>query len=86
MSSTLTPERIEKRLTRIFIQAFPSCEKDKAKHASVYNTDGWDSIGTLTLLSLIDEDLGIKIGYDRIGNIKSFDDIYNIILESVNND
>jgi acyl carrier protein len=71
-ASTLTPERIAKRLARIFVKAFPALDVADAPAATMDTVQGWDSIATLTLFMLCEEDFGIKIGYDRIAETKSF--------------
>lgn len=77
--TTLAPERITKRLSRIFTKAFPSLDVAAAAAATMDNTEGWDSIATLTLFMLCEEDFGIKIGYDRIAETKSFSDLFKLL-------
>ena len=80
MSDTkLAPERIQKRLSRIFNKAFPSVEVAEAPSATMDNVQGWDSIATLTLFMLCEEDFGIKLGYDRIAETKSFNDLFKLL-------
>ncbi len=80
MSDTkLAPERITKRLSRIFNKAFPSVEVAEAPNATMDTVQGWDSIATLTLFMLCEEDFGIKLGYDRIAETKSFNDLFKLL-------
>lgn len=73
---------IEKKLTRIFCEAFPSLTKETAPQATIDNTPEWDSIATLTLFALIEERMGVKIGYDSLLTLKSFADIEKAIEAS----
>ncbi len=77
--SSLTPERLNKRLSRIFNKTFPSVDVAAAADATVDNVAGWDSIATLTLFMQCEEDFGIKLGYDRIAETKSFADLFKLI-------
>lgn len=77
--TTLTPERIGKRLSRVFNKAFPGLEVADAPAATMDNVQGWDSIATLTLFMLCEEDFGIKIGYDRIAETKSYEDLFKLL-------
>ncbi len=77
--TTLAPERIQKRLSRIFNKAFPTVQPADAPAATMDTVAGWDSIATLTLFMLCEEDFGIKLGYDRIAETKSFSDLFKLL-------
>lgn len=77
--SSLTPERLTKRLSRIFNKTFPAVDVAAAPDATVDTVAGWDSIATLTLFMQCEEDFGIKLGYDRIAETKSFADLYKLV-------
>jgi acyl carrier protein len=74
-----TPERLNKRLRRIFTSVFPDLDADAAPEATMANVKGWDSMATLALFMQCEEDLGLKIGYDRIAETKSYADLYALI-------
>lgn len=78
-ASTLSPERINKRLGRIFATTFPSIDPAAIPTATRDSVEGWDSIATLALISSIEEDFGVKIGYDRVAELKSYDDVYQVL-------
>lgn len=73
---------VEKKLVRVFCEAFPVLNKDTAPQATIDNTEGWDSLAMLTLFTLIEERMGVKIGYDSLLTLKSFDDIKKEIEKS----
>ncbi len=81
--STLTPERIRKRLSRVFVSAFPDLDLQEAPSATMETVQGWDSIATLTLFMLTEEDMSISLGYDRIGEIKSFADLEALLVSKI---
>jgi len=75
----MTPERLTKRLSRIFNEVFPSLDVAEAPGATMDNVAGWDSMATIMLVSQCEEDFGVKIGYDRIAETKSFADLFKLI-------
>jgi acyl carrier protein len=75
----MTPERVQKRLSRIFNKTFPALAPEDAPAATIDSVAGWDSIATLTLFMQCEEDFGIKIGYDRIAETKSFADLARLV-------
>jgi acyl carrier protein len=76
---SLTPERLTKRLSRIFNKTFPSLDVAAAPKATADTVPGWDSIATLTLFMQCEEDFGIKLGYDRIAETKTYADLYKLV-------
>jgi len=78
-AAELTPERIHKRLARLFIKAFPELDAATAPSASQETVGEWDSLMTLTLLMLADDEFSVKIGYDRIPEIRSYNDLFALI-------
>jgi len=80
MSGTnMTPERLTKRLSRVFNEIFPSLDVADAPDATMDNVAGWDSMATIMLCAQCEEDFGVKIGFDRIAETKSFADLYKLI-------
>ncbi len=75
----LTPERLNKRLSRIFNSVFPELDAAAAPAATMASVKGWDSMATLALFMQCEEDLGIKIGYDRIAETKSYADLFALV-------
>ncbi|GBR11728.1 acyl carrier protein [Acetobacter oeni] len=79
----IAPDRIRRRLTRVFTTMFPGKTVEDVPAATMENTDGWDSLGTLSLFTLADEEFGIKLGLDRIGDVKSFEKLEALVTEKV---
>jgi len=76
---SLTPERLTKRLSRIFAKTFPSLDVSDAPACTMETVTGWDSVATLTLFMQCEEDFGIRIGYDRIAETRSFADLFKLV-------
>ncbi len=52
---------INTRLEECFAAVFPKLTSDEIRRASVNSLPSWDSLATLTLFGLIEEEFGIKI-------------------------
>ncbi|MBO1359117.1 acyl carrier protein [Acetobacter sacchari] len=80
---SVAPDRIRKRLARVFMIMFPAKSGEEIPEATMENTDGWDSLATLSLFTLTDEEFGIKLGLDLIGETKSFHKLEALVIEKV---
>ena len=49
---------VERQLDEIFMSIFPFLSEDLVRQVSMDSTREWDSLATLTLISLIEEDFG----------------------------
>jgi acyl carrier protein len=63
------------RLSRCFGLVFPQLKAEHIVQASAKNTDTWDSLAQLKLLSLIGEEFGIEIDYEDFEGATSFDEL-----------
>jgi acyl carrier protein len=43
------------------------------------NIAAWDSIGVLNLIAAFDEEFGIQLSDDEVGQMKAVDDILNVL-------
>jgi len=68
----LSPERIEKRLKKVFIAVFPTLDADHITEASTDTVPTWDSLATLTLFTTAEAEFSITLGLDKIQETKSF--------------
>ncbi len=79
----LTPERIEKRLKKVFLSVFPNLGNEEIVTASTESIPTWDSLATLTLFTTVESEFAVTLGLDQIQNIKSFDDVRMLITQVV---
>lgn len=63
---------LDARLTRCLAVAFPDLRESQIPSATVEDTASWDSMGTLTLAALIEEEFGITFGEDVMGRLRSY--------------
>ncbi len=71
----------EERLKRCFSIVFPNLSADEIPRASVTSVATWDSLVTVTLVSVIEEEFGVTIGPEEYEYIVSFD-LVNQCLQS----
>lgn len=75
----LSPERIEKRLKKVFLSVFPTLDPDRITEASTETVAAWDSLATLTLFASAEEEFAISLGLDRIQDTKTFSSMQKLV-------
>jgi acyl carrier protein len=61
------------RLTRCFATVFPNLARGDIECATPRSIAGWDSIAMVTLISVVEEEFGVAIAINDIGNLNSFE-------------
>ena len=76
MSSATATDDLEARLETCFLTVFPDLESANVRQATVDSVEKWDSVATLTLVNVIEEEFRIEIGFDDdLGLFVSFEGI-----------
>jgi acyl carrier protein len=65
----------QKRLIKCFSVVFPGLQEKAIMHADTSNTEGWDSVASVTLFALIEEEFGIELDVQALGQLTSFEQI-----------
>ena len=65
----------ETRLLKIFENVFPDLPADRIRNASQDSVQNWDSVAAITLMNLIEEEFGIQMDFDDLGELTSFQKI-----------
>ena len=73
----------EARLQKCFSKVFPDLGTDRIRTASVDNVPGWDSLASVTLLGLIQEEFGFTPDMDRFEDFTSFQGLADYIRETM---
>ena len=68
-------DEVGARLTKCFIVVFPELKPDEASRASAATLDQWDSVASVTLFTLIEEEFGISLDVDALDQFSSFENI-----------
>jgi len=70
------------RLARCFVATFPELNEAEIERASVTSVGTWDSMATVTLLALLEEEFGISVPPEEIDRLISFDLILHYLREN----
>lgn len=66
---------VRERLAECFRTVFPELSAHAVARATPLSVSGWDSVATLTLLTLVEEEFGVSVEYDRLDEMLSFEGI-----------
>jgi acyl carrier protein len=77
-------KEIEKRLKDCFRAVFPNLTEEQMSSASQATVGAWDSIATVTLVNMIDQEFGIGLDLDRLSELDSFTSIRACVENQVN--
>ena len=67
---------IRNRLEQCFRLTFPKLSEEDIARASIESVDDWDSLATLNLTALIQEEFGFQISPAELDQMVSFESIY----------
>ncbi len=65
-------DELEARLQGCFQAVFPAMGPDEILSASVESTSTWDSIATVNLINLIEDEFGIQLDLDDLSQYSSY--------------
>jgi acyl carrier protein len=66
---------IQIRLTRCFLAVFPELIESDVLTATPSSVKGWDSIATLNLLTVIEEEFNVQIDFTELMNGLSYEQL-----------
>ena len=69
----------DETLVRCFEATFPELDTDAIATASADTVEGWDSLGTLTLMAVLEEEFGIEIAIEELPNLRSYSDVRDFL-------
>ena len=67
------------RLIHCFQAVFPELSETEAARATAQRVSGWDSVATVTLTAVVEEQFGTQFAPDDIENLTSFDAFLKIV-------
>lgn len=68
-------DKIEERLVSCFSAVMPELSSEEIPQASALNAANWDSVTTVSLIAVIEEEFGISIEIDDLSHFDSFQGI-----------
>jgi|HubBroStandDraft_6_1064221.scaffolds.fasta_scaffold2081177_1 acyl carrier protein len=60
------------RLARCFSAVFPSLSSEDVLKATTTNVKGWDSVASVTLFAMIEEEYGVEMDLQDLAEMVSF--------------
>jgi acyl carrier protein len=69
----MTESDLASRLKTCFSIVFPTLSDGEIPHSSVATVGNWDSLATVTLVAVVEEEFGIQVVPEAVGDFQSFD-------------
>ena len=69
-------DETRQRLTNCFLVVFPDLPQDAIAGASQANIAQWDSIATITMINVIEDEFGVQVDLDDVADLDSFDKFF----------
>lgn len=70
---------LEARLLRCFAVILPDLPEEELRQATMSSVSAWDSMVTVTLINVVEEEFGVQIGLEDVEHLVSFDDFRNYL-------
>ena len=67
------------RLVQCFKNVFPDLEEAEIPRATMERVEAWDSLASVTLIAIAEEDFGVEFLPDDLAHFVSFDEILALI-------
>jgi acyl carrier protein len=68
----ISPTELTPRLTECFRVVFPDLSDAQIAAATQENVASWDSVASITLVNVIEDELGVTMDLERIAEFNSF--------------
>jgi acyl carrier protein len=72
---------LQTRLTDCFAAVFPTVPTPELPTATIDTLPEWDSLASVTLLTVIEEEFAITIEPEQVEHLRSFDDFLRYLSE-----
>ena len=72
---------LKSRLIRCFEVVFPGLDDKMLREATMTSIADWDSVATVTLINVVEEEFGIAIDVDDVEQMVSFEKMLNYLTE-----
>lgn len=74
---------IRRRLVNCFLAVFPTINAERLDLVEPSSVEGWDSVATVTLMSVIEEEFEIEIDPENIESLLSFDSALSLVSQNL---
>lgn len=79
-------DRIQERLISCFSEVMPELSSVEIPQASAGNSANWDSVTTVSLIAVIEDEFGISIEIDDLSHFDSFQGILGYVKKRLAQD
>ena len=76
-------DEMEKRLVACFSAVLPELAPEEIRQASATSVESWDSVATVTLFAVVEEEFGISIDDEDPARFDSFKNILAYLQQAV---
>jgi len=76
-------DEMEKGLAACFSAVLPELAPEEIRQASITSVKSWDSVATVTLLAVVEEEFGISIDDEDPARFDSFKNILTYLQQAV---
>lgn len=76
-------DELHVRLSRCFSAIFPSLSSERISKAQSSNVEGWDSVASVTLFAMIEEEFGIEIEVQDMEELLSFERLFGYLRQKL---
>jgi acyl carrier protein len=70
---------LDERLVRCFGVVFPELTPQEVGRASVASVASWDSVASINLVTVIEEEFGFEVALEELGEMASFTTIRRLL-------
>jgi acyl carrier protein len=74
---------VRERLASCFVAVFPTLKPEEVSTASDQTLPNWDSLATVTLVNVIEEEFGLQIDPEEFASVLSFDSAEALVQKAV---
>ena len=70
---------VKARLRDCFTAVFPSVPPGEVEQASTNTVPDWDSLATVKLVAVIEEEFGVAIALEDLEQLNSFERVFQVV-------
>jgi acyl carrier protein len=74
---------IEKRLIKCFQAVFPGMAEVQVLAATQESVEAWDSLATVTLVTVIDDEFRVELDVERLAEMTSYRSFYECLTAAM---
>jgi acyl carrier protein len=75
-------DKQEMRLAHCFMEVFPELTLDEISQASATSVQSWDSVSTITLLTVVEEEFEVSVEAEDVAKFNSFKGVLNYLQQA----